>query len=222
MKDTESRIKKILNKFFKLDHQDLTHQWPFRFAIGIPLALFVGTGITVWCPDYTIGFSKESYSTFLKISQFPLYLLSISIPAVAIVAHIHRTIQTAKQIQLTIDKNKPDSFYTQLKGVTDQLKTLPSMKFTRSNDDGTFKSYTFEIKHTYRLFYHIYKNSSAEKGASSDISLEFISSITSEFKKIEEHIDSAKKNKKSRSRSAKLYKDIRTTGNDFYKPQRNN
>ncbi|PHI29255.1 hypothetical protein [Budvicia aquatica] len=184
-------MKKTKSKLFGFNDEDLSQQGPFKLAIIIPILLFFITGVPVWC-DYTIGFSKASYVTFLEISQFPLYLLSISIPAVAIVAHIHRTIQTAKQIQLTIDKNLPDSFYTQLKAMVDLFKTLPSTKLTRVNNDGTLKNYTFEMQYTYKLFYSIYKESSAESGASFKVDTSFTGGFTSQFQEIEKRLNYVK------------------------------
>lgn len=154
---------------FKFNSQSLTKQGPFWLAIVIPVLLFLITGFPVW-KDYTLDFSEKSYENFLTISKLPLYLLSLSIPLVAIVAHIHRTIQTAEQIRLTTEKNLPDSYYTQLKAMTDLFKTLPSFEIYREK---TNKKHTFEMKYPHKLFNLIYEKSTPVSGAEYTHSLYF-------------------------------------------------
>lgn len=99
-------MKKAIDfKFLQLNERKLSEQWMFWLSISIPLALSITLSIPLWLQT-KINISPEGYDNFLRIFKLPIGVLSLSIPLVAIVAHIHRTIQTAEQIQTTRRKKR--------------------------------------------------------------------------------------------------------------------
>jgi tellurite resistance protein TehA-like permease len=88
-----------------LDERNLAKQSLFWAAIILPVILFFGFGAPLW-ENLNFEFSKEAYNKFLDINKFPLYLFGTCVPFVAIVAYMHRTIQTEKQINHTKKTNR--------------------------------------------------------------------------------------------------------------------
>lgn len=108
-------------KNFWLNHNDLTKQPLFWGAIFWPASASLALGSKVWL-NRTLDFSPNGYETFIEISKLPLGVLALTIPVTAVIAAIHRSIQTAKQIEETQVKNTVDLYYAHLKFFIDQLK----------------------------------------------------------------------------------------------------
>lgn len=80
----------------------------FKCALGLPLLLSIVTAIgisyLIW-DTFSFGTSSvESFKNFYEIYKIPLALLTASPVTAGIAAVIHRSDETAKQIQLTEDK----------------------------------------------------------------------------------------------------------------------
>lgn len=76
-------------KFLEFSDGSLTQQWPFRLALGIPVFCALILCFPLWFnPSITFNLTPEGYSNFLELFKFPIGVLSLSIPLVAIVAHI--------------------------------------------------------------------------------------------------------------------------------------
>lgn len=103
-------FRKFTSNLCKLDHDRLSKQWPFWISIFSPLIISILLSIPLWI-DTTLDISANGYNKFLSIYRLPIGVLSLSIPLVAIVAHIHRTIQTAEQLNAARKKNIADSFF---------------------------------------------------------------------------------------------------------------
>lgn len=86
----------------------------FKWALGLPLLLSIVTAIGIsWLIWDTFSFgmsSVESFNNFYEIYKIPLALLTASPVTAGIAAVIHRSDETAKQIQLTEDKNNFENY----------------------------------------------------------------------------------------------------------------
>ncbi|HGJ3598990.1 TPA: hypothetical protein ACJW9A_004553, partial [Salmonella enterica subsp. enterica serovar Kentucky] len=86
--------------WYKLTYNSLTSQGLFWGAIFVPFLSFLYFGFFAW-KGHSVDMSSEGLNTFIMISKLPLGLLSLSIPFVAIITSLHRSIQTATQISST-------------------------------------------------------------------------------------------------------------------------
>ena len=148
----------MLLRWLKLDEKRLSQQWIFRLSIAIPFAISFLLCIPLWF-ETTFSFSSAGYEKFLSMFSLPIGVLSLSIPLVAIVAHIHRTIQTEKQIELINQKNTSDKFYAHYKYITDSFSSIKS-----SNINLNGKEVIIEISNVNSLYRDFFPNSSPENG----------------------------------------------------------
>ncbi|WP_298015537.1 hypothetical protein [uncultured Castellaniella sp.] len=91
-----------------MDHASLIEQPLFWVAICWPLGSFLFFGSFVWL-EKTIQLNEQGYQNFIASSKLPITMLAMSVPLTALVASIHRSIQTAKQIEFVESKIKEDS-----------------------------------------------------------------------------------------------------------------
>lgn len=108
--------------FLDPDH-GLAKQMLFWLMILTPVSYFLLFGWPVW-REYNLLLGEAGYAKFLEISKIPLGLLGLSIPLTALVAKLHATSQTAKQIE----KSRYDLFYQHRKEFTsyyDQVGETP-------------------------------------------------------------------------------------------------
>lgn len=172
----------MLPNWLKLDEKRLSQQWAFRLAIAIPLGGSFLLCIPLWF-ETTFNFSSAGYENFLSIFSLPIGVLSISIPWVAIVAHIHRTIQTEVQINVTTEKNLADSFFSHHKFLIEALSKLPIKTTNRGNLHKEMK-----INDPYHIYKNIFPDSSYKKGIVFDKLGEARHRIENSFHKIEREI----------------------------------
>lgn len=102
----------------------LAKQLLFWMAVLIPVIYFVEFGSIAWT-DYKPSLDKEGFDKFLEISKLPILLLSLSIPLTALVAKLHSTAQTARQIE----KNKHELFYLHRKEFTAYYQQIGITKY---------------------------------------------------------------------------------------------
>lgn len=86
----------------------------FKLALGLPLLLSfvtaIGISYLIW-DTFSFGISSvESFKNFYEVYKIPLALLTASPVTAGIAAVIHRSDETAKQIQLTEDKNNFENY----------------------------------------------------------------------------------------------------------------
>jgi len=86
----------------------------FKWALVLPLLLSfvtaIGISYLIW-DTFSFGISSvESFKNFYEIYKIPLALLTASPVTAGIAAVIHRSDETAKQIQLTEDKNNFENY----------------------------------------------------------------------------------------------------------------
>ncbi|CAI1570434.1 Uncharacterised protein [Serratia proteamaculans] len=174
-------MKRMINfEFLQLNERKLSEQWMFWLSILIPLALSIILSIPLWLQT-KINLSAEGYGNFLSIFKLPIGVLSLSIPLVAIVAHIHRTIQTAEQIQTTRKKNAADSFFSHHKFMIEAFGKITSKDISISK-----QPFEYKIGDPYQLYDNFFEHSSYELGINpSNIPL-ITSEIEIEIDKIDE------------------------------------
>ncbi|HHH0781535.1 TPA: hypothetical protein ACPZO3_000230 [Yersinia enterocolitica] len=152
------KIKSPYRWLIKLNHESLSKQGPFWLSICIPLIIAILLSYPLY-RQTVIDLSVGGYENFLTIFKLPIGVLSLTIPFVAIVAHIHRTIQTAEQLNVARKKNLSDSFFSHHKFITDALgKVTPiQTKIAGSKFD-------LKIDDPYYIYNIFFKKSSYEKG----------------------------------------------------------
>ncbi|MDY4326471.1 hypothetical protein SOV88_19620 [Pectobacterium brasiliense] len=177
-------------KFLELNEKRLSQQWVFRLAIAIPFTISFFLCIPLWF-ETTFDFSSTGYAKFLSMFSLPIGVLSLSIPLVAIVAHIHRTIQTEVQIQESRGKNIPDSFFSHHKYFMEAFSKIPpfSIKINTSPNRKVIDEYKSEIKSPIKLYYSLFKNSSYTNGINNISFLEEINKIKEKIKEINTNLD---------------------------------
>lgn len=160
-------------RYFEFTDESLSKQHLFRFAIGAPLLIAALLCIPIWFDkNITLNLTQKGYETFLSIFKLPIGIWSLSIPLVAIVAHIHRTIQTASQIEATKAKNLSDSFFSHHKFVTEALSKLPDYPLVINNAD-----FNLKLDAPYSLYNKLYPKSSYEKGFSQEGFMDVVTAI---------------------------------------------
>lgn len=184
-----------LMDWYKLTYSSLTSQWLFRGAIFVPLLSFIYFGIFAW-KGHSIDMSSEGLNRFIIISKLPLGLLSLSIPFVAIVTSVHRSIQTAKQIsstntqiELIKKKNALDELFSREKNFVDKClyieKQVGDVDIKLKDCVSTFK---FNISAPHALFHKVYNTTPNNGDITYDLTGFVSGSILVEFSTIEENL----------------------------------
>ncbi|CNF35126.1 Uncharacterised protein [Yersinia bercovieri] len=184
-----------LNRLFRLDHESLSKQGPFWLSILIPLVISILLCIPLWIHT-TIDLSPDGYGKFLDMYKLPIGILSLSIPLVAIVAHIHRTIQTSEQIKSARDKSKSDSFFSHHKFVIDAFSKIPPK---------IIDSYEYKIEDPYSIYAYLFEDASYTNG----VNIENLARVKQEFTdvliSISTSIESVSNDKNRGSRIYEIY-----------------
>ncbi|WP_258089957.1 hypothetical protein [Serratia liquefaciens] len=176
-------MKRMINfEFLQLNERKLSEQWMFWLSILTPLSLSILLSIPLWLQT-KINISAEGYDNFLQTFKLPIGVLSLSIPLVAIVAHIHRTIQTAEQIQTTRKKNAADSFFSHHKFMIEAFGKIASKDINIS-----MQPIEYKIGDPYQLYDNLFKNSSYEHGINPSNLFSITSEIENEINKIDASI----------------------------------
>ncbi|WP_423187096.1 hypothetical protein ACO1PK_02440 [Alishewanella sp. d11] len=108
------------------ENKTLMQLWQFWFALVLPILL--GLGLGIWIDYYnnlTFDLTKHGLNTFLDYFKLPLSLASLSIPATALVAAIHRSEQTLVTIQ---ESKRQNTFSNALKHREEFIKLLKEME----------------------------------------------------------------------------------------------
>ncbi|WP_196062775.1 MULTISPECIES: hypothetical protein [unclassified Serratia (in: enterobacteria)] len=177
--------KSLTLKFLQLDDRKLSEQWLFRLSILIPLIISIMLCIPLWLKTEW-DLSAQGYDLFLNLYKLPIGVLSLSIPFVAIVAHIHRTIQTSEQINTTRRKNAADSFFSHHKFMIEAINKISEKDMTILNN------YKYKIDDPYHLYANFFKNSSYENGIDTRNIPFLVSEIEKEVDEIKKSITNAR------------------------------
>lgn len=135
-------------KRFSLNSDSLQKQWLFRLAIVFPLISSLYFILWLSAP-YPFQFDANGYNSFLEINKFSLGILALSPILGAFIVYAHRSIQMAKQIEITEKKNKVDLYFLSRKNINELLSSVKT-----SADEEIFQSnllYTkaFDLKSNY-------------------------------------------------------------------------
>lgn len=142
----------------KLNDESLDKQLLFWFAILSPIVLFLIVGGFIW-KNYIPDLSEEGISKFAEISSFPLAILALSPIFGVIVSNIHKSIQTEKQILVSENKNRSDSFYAHYKFITEELERI---EFRIEFPDGEMVLKNVSTRYLYNRFF---RNANHKNGA---------------------------------------------------------
>lgn len=115
-------MKRLLN-WFALDHRSLGHQPLFWMAMGLPVLLFFYFGWFSW-KGSSLQWDQDGFNNFINSSRLPLGLLALTIPFTVLITSMHRSIQTAKQIEEAQVKNTADRHFAHMKFFIDELEKI--------------------------------------------------------------------------------------------------
>ncbi|MCU6212404.1 hypothetical protein KWH78_14930 [Morganella morganii] len=182
--------------WYKLTYDSLTSQGLFWGAIFVPLLSFLYFGIFSW-QGCIVDMSSAGLNKFIMISKLPLGLLSLSIPFVAIIASLHRSIQTAAQIsstktqiELIKKKNSLDELFSREKNFVDKCtyieKQIGDIEIKLKDDNITFK---FNICEPHALFRKVYNTTPNDDGINYQLTDFIRSTFLLELSTIEENLE---------------------------------
>ena len=188
-------ISYFIKGWHNLNHESLTSQKLFWAAILIPLISFVYFGVFAWA-GHSVEMSSVGLNKFIEISKLPLGLLSLSIPFVAIITGLHRSIQTAAQIssaniqiELAKRKNSIDELFSREKNFVDKCayieKQVGEIDINLKSKITKFK---FSLSAPHILFHKIYDTTQSDNGTTYELTGFMTSSFLVELLMIEENI----------------------------------
>lgn len=168
---------------FSMNAKPLSEQLLFRAAIRVPLISFAFFGWFAWA-GHPPNFTSKGFSNFIERGKLPLGLLSLSIPFLAVINNIHRTIQTDAQIKEAKKKNLSDLFYSHQKNTIEYFSTHIQYTLKAGNTQlNTQEERFIKVKHTYKLYQKLFPQSSALEN-NLTISQEYIENIKSIWSRI--------------------------------------
>lgn len=195
---------RIIFSLFEFTDESLSKQSLFKLSLAGPFFLALLLCFPLWFnPDITLNPSAGGYENFLKLFKLPIGIWSLSIPLVAIVAHIHRTIQTASQIETTKKKNLSDSFFAHHKFITEAVVKLPSYEIDYSD-----VKYSKKIESPFSLYRTIFPTSSFELGFSPKGLKEYIYELEITLNNLSARIEEFRKHKTNTHEKIILLSDI--------------
>lgn len=120
---------------YKIDERPLYKQKIFWVSSLSPFYWFLTLGFTVW-NGCSLSFNAQGYRNFLEISTLPLSILAFTIPVAVFIGHLHRTVQTAVQInrteyanQLSSDKHLIETIANKIYRIQKSIESLNSTFF---------------------------------------------------------------------------------------------
>lgn len=118
-----------LKSSITLDEESgLSKQGLLWLSILSPIFYFIFLGAVSWC-GYKISLTSKGLEVFLSISVFPLGFLSLIIPLSVFVSRLHATKQTAKQIEITQQKNNIDLFHSHRKELFSYFSQIGEIEY---------------------------------------------------------------------------------------------
>lgn len=152
---------------FALNEESLHKQWLFWLAILFPLFSSLYFMLTLGF-GYPPNIDIDGFNNFLNMHKFSLGILTLSPILGAFVVSAHRSIQTAKQIEVTEKKNKVDIY-------------LSTRKYNYELIGFIKDKHNRKIKHVDSLYNIAFKNQIPYQN---DINECFYISLDNSFKKI--------------------------------------
>lgn len=111
-------------------HEDrgLAEQGLLWVSILCPFLYFLALGAISWS-GHSISLTSDGLKEFFSISALPLGALSLSLPLSVLVSRLHATKQTAKQIEITQQKNNIDLFHSHRKELFAYFDQIGEVKY---------------------------------------------------------------------------------------------
>ncbi|HEJ0094989.1 TPA: hypothetical protein SLO54_003356 [Citrobacter freundii] len=167
-----------------LNDKNLVRQPLFWCAIIIPTTLFLYFGLISW-KDHGPQLNSDGLINFYNISKIPLLFLASSVPLAAMVANLHRTIQTESQIVETKKKNSIDLYYSHFKFYTESFQKIPSFELNFN-----LISKTIRLTQYFSLYRKIFPNSNTNLNSSTTINQQFLKELLALWDEINSNISS--------------------------------
>ncbi|WP_445012006.1 hypothetical protein [Vreelandella stevensii] len=111
-----------LKKLFSLDpEKSLKKLWLFWLVIIIPIFFGLVMILTTLPFSHSFSWDTEGVIEFLSLSKLQLSIISLAIPFGTVVAVMHRSEQTAKQIQISQEQSRFKNFYEHRSSFLDEF-----------------------------------------------------------------------------------------------------
>jgi len=134
-------MKSRVNSFAFSPHRPLYCEWLFWASILVPILIGMLMILTTLPTRYTFAWTADGFNHFLELSKLPLGIASLSIPLGTIAAVMHRSAQTSKQIELSLELSKNKDFKEHRNDFIDEFKGfLP-------------KECSVNVNHLYKVFF---------------------------------------------------------------------
>lgn len=99
------------------------------FAVLVLLVLsLIISGIIIYYSPLTLDLSSDGFNYFVSVFRFPLGILTLIIPIVALLAANHRSEQTKEQIRITGIQNNFANYFKHLEEFIKHLEKQPKPK----------------------------------------------------------------------------------------------
>ncbi|AYL52883.1 MULTISPECIES: hypothetical protein [Citrobacter] len=183
-----------------LNDNNLVRQPLFWCAIIIPTTLFLYFGCISW-KDHGPQLNSDGLINFYNISKIPLLFLASSVPLAAMVANLHRTIQTESQIVETKKKNSIDLYYSHFKFYTESFQKIPSIEVKYNS-----LTKTIRLTQYFSLYRKIFPNSSTNSHSSTIINQQFLQELLALWDEINLNISNHNMEYQNYSKSKFNYK----------------
>lgn len=128
-------IQGVKTKNWWLNHRPLHEQAIFWAAINWSVGLALLLGFNVW-REHQLQLDSTGYANFLEISKLPIGILGGGLALTAFITSLHRSIQTAKQIDDSSQQNIEKNYERILEAAKDCLEK----SYELLNENGKIKT----------------------------------------------------------------------------------
>lgn len=156
-----------------MENKNLWQLKRFHFALWTPISLSIIIALVIWYNgNYIWDFTAESFNYSLHIYKFPLGVLALVFPTVALIAALHRSDQTKKQIHEVEQKNRTDMYLAHYKYFFEHIeqaeKRINSWFEPDINQPIFEKASTISIN-KFKLYKELYPDNSLTDGISDPV-----------------------------------------------------
>jgi hypothetical protein len=137
---------------FDLDaDKDLSDLAWFKLIIGVGVTSIVVTIVLiVWNNSISYGMTYQHFNGVFEVFKFPLQMLIAMTAAIALLAALHKSEQTRKQIYLANVQNNFVNYYKHLEEFKKYVDHLDPEQITAGN---SAENYTINYRQLHSLFY---------------------------------------------------------------------
>jgi hypothetical protein len=137
---------------FNLDaDKDLSDLAWFKLILGVGVTSIVAAiGLIVWNNSISYGMTYQHFNGVFEVFKFPLQMLIGMTASIALLAALHKSEQTRKQIYLANVQNNFVNYYKHLEEFKKYVDHLEPKKITAGNNS---ENYKFNYRQLHSLFY---------------------------------------------------------------------